>query len=106
MAFLWGAAVMLQLPPVLSPLRPAGRQELLIEEGYSLSLGQHGWCLQPTEFWKTLQKKKPNAQKPRLNKACSGRAVVWGPREPDGAEGVGVAWLLSYRPASASPPGR
>lgn len=72
-----GLRVTLQLPQVPATTAPWG------ETGTSPSsrviyspLGLHEWCLQPTELWKNLEKKEPNAQKPRLNKASSGRAAV------------------------------
>lgn len=48
-------------------------------------------------FGRIWRKKEPDAQKARLNKACSGRAAACGPREPDGAEGAEAAWLLAHR---------
>lgn len=93
------AVVTLQFPLLPDPLPPWGGQELRHREVTHTPLGLQG-CHRPTEFGKHLEKKEPSAQKPRLNKACGGRARrgAWG---PDGAEGVGGSGSSVTGPASA-----
>ena len=63
-------------PGPCNPVVLGRHRNISIEEGALLSRGLREWCLQPTELWRNLEKKEPNAQRPRLNKASSGRAAV------------------------------
>lgn len=93
----WGchASVTLLLPACYHPRE---RQELLHRGGlFTLPLGCMSGVFSLQNFGRIWRKKEPDAQKLRLNKACSGRAAACGPREPDGAEGAEAVWLLGRR---------
>ena len=90
----WG--VTLQLPPFSPRSRPRERQELLHRGGlFTLPWGCLSGVFSLQNFGRIWRKKEPDAQKPRLNKVCSGRAAACGPREPDGTEGAEAGFWVT-----------
>lgn len=92
---MWG--VTLQLPRAPASARPGERAELP-HGGRSLTLSRG--CLSgvfsPQNLGRIWRKKEPDAQKPRLNKACSGRAAAYGPGSRTARREGGSVWLLAH----------
>lgn len=105
-AFLWGVGgCHAPVPPSsLTPWCPGEPGTSPLRRVVRSPLGLRGGVIGLQDFGSIWRKKEPNAQKPRLNKACRGRAAVWA-AGAGRCEGAGAAWLLHYR-RPASGPGR